>query len=161
DLDVVPSLATYRALVWDNTEVATGQQAPVYAGTDQSSVFLYLQPDPSQDFLVDTDGDGVCDSIATTGLRFQQLNAIPTQGDASYSTSSPDVPGVCTAVPSADPAPDALCASHTSDMTRVIHHAGPDGASEPVIYGIGDLAGAQCTGGQWDIASITEADGWV
>jgi hypothetical protein len=155
------SFELFRALVWEQTNEASGQTILYPAGTNQSSVQLYLQPDPTQPLLISKNGTGgVCNEIANLGtLNFLALNPVPPAGSATYSTNFPAIDGMCT-VDSESP-PLALCLDNASDLTRVL--AQPFGTPEPAIYASGDLSGLTCTGAQWQLSSpsLVTQNGWV
>lgn len=149
-----------RAFVWDRTNSGANQTTLYLAGTDESSVFLYLQPTDTP-LLIDTNYDGICDELQTTQL-FQHLTAIRPQGNADFSVSDPAVPPLppagC-ALGVNQYAPTALCQGASSDLTRVTHHGDIFGDT-PVVYGIGDLTEPECTGSQWSLASAGAREGW-
>ncbi|HEY4159233.1 MAG TPA: hypothetical protein VGM29_14090, partial [Polyangiaceae bacterium] len=149
-----------RALVWDETNTAAGLSVQYYSGIDPTSVFLYAQPDSTQPILEDSDGDGICDKIVDSALPFKQpLNGVPQQGNPFYLGNDGPIGNTCVAgvlTPSQTP---NLCLDHASDMFRVIHRDGP--AKDPAVWGIGDLTGLECTGGQWELPTTGAKDGWI
>ncbi len=155
------SFELFRALVWEQTNEASGQTILYPAGTNQNSVQIYLQPDPTQPLLISKNATGgVCNEIANLGtLNFLALNPVPPAGSATYSTNFPAIAGVCT-VDSESP-PLTLCLDNASDLTRVL--AQPFGTPEPAIYASGDLMGLTCTGAQWQLSSpsLVTKNGWV
>ena len=164
--DVLPSANVFRALVWDLTNTTDGQPVLHHARVDSTSVRLYAQDDSTQPLLIDTDNDGVCDALATDGTPGVahppvpiELRPLDASGDAVYSTSSPEISGVCTRVASNGPPVLNLCAQHASDMSRVIDHALAD-AKEDVIYTVTSTSAVECTGKAVDITSAV-ANGWV
>lgn len=166
DGDTLPSANLFRALVWDTTNSTDGQLVFHYAGTDTASVRLYAQDDATQPLLIDTNNDGICDSLATEGTQGVvhppvpvELHPIGAAGEAIYSTASPEISGVCTHVSNNGPPVLALCLQHVSDMTRVIDHA-IAGTREDVIYTVTSASDLECTGKQIDITGSV-ANGWV
>jgi hypothetical protein len=164
---VTPEL---RALVWEQTNNASGATQLVYSGVDAATVSVFLQPDPTIPLLIDTDADGTCDDLAIEGLVRNILTPIPTDGDAWFlqpPTGDPDLelePDVsgCPFAMSGEP-PEPLCDQQNSDMTRVITQFRSDsGADARTIFGIGTLDEPFCTGRQWEIGALsTDYEGWV
>lgn len=163
DLATGQSFDLFRALVWEETNEASGQTVLYPAGTNQKSVQIYLQPDPTKDLLISKNNTGgVCNEIANLDtLNFLSLNPVPPTGSAAYTTNFPAIDGVCT-VDNDDPTPAFLCPNNTSDLTVVV--AQPFDVPQPAIYASGDLTtGSTCTGAQWQISSpsLVTKNGWV
>lgn len=160
----------FRALVWDLTNTVAGQTVLYYSKTDPSSVYLYLQPDgPTVPLLVNNDADAECDVLNTIvngqTIPNLQLNPATPTGSALYqgsdATSPPAIPsGYCT-LPNETP-PQQLCTNNASDLTVVVTHTMT--GAEPVVYGIGQMTGLECTGTGWELSSqlaqATQKDGW-
>lgn len=171
DLDrIQATIPQLRALVWDQTNRASGATTLYYAGVNTGSVSIYLQPDPTQPIVKDTNNDGVCDEIADFDLEMVGVNPIPPNGRAWYDeppaddidrTRSP-LRGDCP-YDAGDSEPDRLCDAETSDLTRVIGRYVNDigSADAAVIFGIGNLEGVTCTGGQWEVQQHIPEEGWV
>jgi hypothetical protein len=161
---VLPSVL-YRALVWDETNVTGGQMVYHYAGIDPTTVRLYAQDNAAQPLLIDTDGDGTCDALATEATQGVldppvpvQLDALDATGTASYTTASPVVGG-CMPVSANGTPPQLLCSDHNSDLTRVIDHA-ISGFKEDVIYTATSAFAVECTGKGVDLSGSL-SNGWV
>ncbi len=157
----VPRAQIFRALVWERTNQIPGQSILRYSGTNEDSVFIYIQPAVATPLLVDTTNDGQCDELAVSGLQFQHMKALTPAGAAWYddvdSTKVPDTTSECSLLNQNEPA--HLCTSQVSDMTRVIAHEIE--GHPPVIYALGQLnPGIACTGTDWEIGSIAP-EGWV
>jgi hypothetical protein len=173
DLDDVLTAERFRVLVWEDTNKAPGQRILFSSPTDKQSVHIYLRDRPSRTrpLLIDTDKDGVCDNIATTGLTDEKLTALDKDG-ASFFGSALNDPMGAPALPQGsngqpycdyknlDMIPTRLCGD-TSDMIRVIeddafgHH--------PSIYALSPVDVGDdptCTGIDWSIGSFAE-EGWV
>ena len=164
--DVLPSANIFRALIWDLTNSTDGQPVLHHARVDSTSVRLYAQDDSTQPLLIDTDSDGVCDALAkegTPGVAHPpvpiELRPLDASGEATYSTSSPEISGICTRVATNASPILNLCSQHASDMSRVIDHALAD-AKEAVIYTATSSSALECTGKAVDITSAV-ANGWV
>jgi hypothetical protein len=123
------------------------------------------RPSRTRPLLIDTDGDHVCDNIATTGLPDEQLTALAKAGNSFFGTlmgepmNAPAMPGFCD-YQNLDTVPDTLC-GRRSDMRRVIeddaygHH--------PALYALGPASAPddpRCTGIDWEVGS-SSAEGWV
>jgi hypothetical protein len=162
DLSSVMRAQYFRALVWERTNQAPGQLVLFHAGTDEGSVFLYMQPDPSEPFLVDgDDGDGICSDLIDTReqLPFQQLEGLSPQGNSWFGSMANDtevLPDGCSYEGLS--APEPLCQPFGSDMTRVIQW---DYDSQvPVIYATSVVgSSAACVGSHWETAQF--AEGWA
>jgi hypothetical protein len=163
DGDVASKFALVRALVFDETTY-TGQPTRFYSLTDQKSVKLYLQVNPSEGLLVDDSGDGVCDALANDNLPFKALEFVPIEGSPLKSDSDYDQlpaidPEVCSVEKADDPVPESLC-NGNSDMHVVVQHD-VETVDEPVVYGL-PRSVVDCTGGSWDPKVIKGAvDGWI
>lgn len=174
---VTPSFEYFRALVYDKTNSVDGQLVHYYANTDPASVYLYLQPDgPTVPLLVNNDSDPECDTLATIvggkTLPNLHLNPIVPAGSPWYTTDSPATPPAIPPNPNPPPPdlcilgsevqPQKLCTNNASDLSVIIKH-GVSG-SEPVIYGIGQMTGVECTGTGWELSSqvaqATQKEGW-
>jgi hypothetical protein len=167
DGDTLPSADIVRALVWDVTNFTSGEPVLHYAGIDPTSVRLYAQDNPAQPLLIDLNGDGICDALATEGTQGVldppvpfQLDALDAVGSANYTTTSPVIAGVCADVTTNVTPPPKLCPpDDNSDMTRVIDHA-ISGTKEDVIYTVTSSAADECTGKAVDLGGNLAA-GWV
>jgi hypothetical protein len=163
DLSVVPTVGIYRALVWDNTNSAQGETVLHFAGTDQSSVILYAQPDPATPLLIAKHNtNGLCDDLNTDAASkppLEDLVPIAPQGSSYFDAAAPTIALTC-GDGSDGNAPKGLCAANSSDLTRVIDHA-VVGATEPVIYAINSVDPAECTGQNWSLPDSGLPNGWV
>lgn len=162
DLQDILDVERVRALVVDQTNAAKGQEIFYFASQDRESVYVYLQPDPSEPLLVDTNGDGYCDDLVANrnDLPFQHLNGIRPTGQAWFGSDEGDpesAPAVCRYDSAQEPS--ELCSPFGSDMTRVIQWwVDPN---NPIVYAVGNLAqGASCTGTDWEIAQFL-SEGWA
>jgi hypothetical protein len=172
DLEVVKDFKVFRAVVWDETNHASGDPNGRAASADQSSAVILLQPHPEQGLLKDDNGDGVCDTLidkdTETGESLQALNLvpIPPQGASWFGVAENEnetldelfpKPGDC--IYGTSTAPPTLCPpTNSSDLTRVIHW--DIYAEVPAIYGVPPLEGVNCTGDGWEIKSGVQ-EGWI
>jgi hypothetical protein len=166
----------FRVLVYEQSNYESGQPFQYFAGADPSTARLYVQPDPSQDFLVDKVGnDGICDDIAREDFPYQSITPVKPGGQLNYtlgdSGSDPQMGTECVGKASGTPAP-GLCNNKTSDMTYVVKHRIVTGGDEPVVYGLGALNEPECTGSRWSLSNVTSKtvngnlvslspDGWI
>ncbi|HEX2672591.1 MAG TPA: hypothetical protein VHM25_17030, partial [Polyangiaceae bacterium] len=165
DLEVVGSVTRLRALLWDEGNAADGQDAFYFSDIDNSNTntipHLYFQTDPSKPLLKNLDptkhGE-VCNAIADETLPFVTLVPLAPTGAASYRSSAPAISGVCDAGTEQEQL--KLC-SGNSDLTRVIQHE--FGLSTPVVPAVYVVPpdAFQCTGSQFELTNIADADGWV
>jgi hypothetical protein len=166
DTETVFAMALFRVLVLEQTNHVPGQIVLHHAGTVQDSVYLYLQPDPNTPLLIDTNGDGQCDELATMvgtqALPYQHLKPVTPAGEPSYGLNDFDTvaPTATWCVNSSSKTtPDRLCTPKVSDLTRVINDAAV--GTIPAVYAIGTLAGIECTGSQWEIRQFVNTDSWI
>jgi hypothetical protein len=175
DGDRVQPFTLFRALVWDKTNSIAGQKVFYNATTDPTSVYLYLQPDgPTVPLLVNNDADPECDALNISPggktLPNLHLNPVTPAGAAFYdqlasTSAAPAIPGptnpACT-LGTESSRPAALCTQNASDLTVVIRHDSV--GVEPVVYGIGNRTGLECTGTGWELSSqladATQKEGW-
>lgn len=176
DLQVVRDFQTFRSLVWEETNHASGQTTGIAAGADLNSVRIYLQPNIGQGLLMDTNDDGLCDAIDTqdakTGADLPSLpmHGLTPQGVAFFGIESQEdaslvqlfpMPGNCNYVTASAEvmSPPFLCPpANDSDMTLVIpwdiDH------TVPAIFGLDPIMGRTCTGYGWEIRSVV-SEGWI
>lgn len=172
DLQIVTGFKHFRALVFERTNYVSGQTVLYYATTDPKSVYLYLQPDaPTIPLLINNDSDPECDALNTIvggqTIPSLQLNPVTPAGNARYSSTDPSTaPTTAGADPVCafgnDPVPTTTLCTNSSDMTVVIKHT--MSGTEPVVYGIGQMTGLECTGTGWELSSqlanATQKEGW-
>lgn len=172
DLDDVLNLKLVRAIAWDDTNWAPGITVRYYSVVNLESVYVYLQPDPSNGLLIDTNDDGICDEIQKEDpvskklLPYQHLVGIPPTGapwfgpideeTTKYLDQNP-MPGDC-AYGTAASEPEHLCQPFGSDMV----HAMPWDVDHtiPAVFAIGPLEGPACMGTDWEFPTSVE-EGWI
>jgi hypothetical protein len=160
----VQDLEMYRALVWDDTNFASGINIYHSAGVDRDSVALFARRADGP-LVIDTTGDGRCDDIDQESTRFQELTAIDPVGAALYQNTpgeenvSPAIGNLCVLTDRTPPS--RLCEDEVSDLTFVI--ANNTSEDEPVIYAVSPDTGLECTGRQWELrsAGLQGYQGWV
>lgn len=165
DGDAIQAAAMFRAFVWDETNYAPGQTVVRYAGPDTSSVRLYLQPDTTQPLLLDEDGDGACDHVATRDKNGKELvlltlAPLPKAGTVPNTSDDrsdpPPAPQNCDRSGTTNPNP--LC--KTTTLTYVARHAGD--AQESVVYGLNPKANdLECAGNTWEVPGLAGYSGWI
>ena len=152
----------------------SGVHVPV-AGVDPGAVQLFVLDDEAGALLVDSTGDGVCDSIdpalvpatapgGTTPAAVVDLVPISPSGSVAFGAtdtpygSDPEVgDGTCQAKEPPDTgSPAPLCLS--SPLTRAIASE----TDEAALYTIPPVPSpAQCTGNAFDAPAANIADGWA
>jgi len=172
DGEAVAQLSELRARVEDlgnGASSASGVSIP-HAGT--ASVQMFILDDSDRALIVDTDGDGVCDSIdpnlvptsvpvaSDEAAVIDMLGLVP-GGDADF--TAPAMPGFngtteanCNDGTAADP-PTAIC-DITSPATRITK---PTIGTDPVIFSIPPASGIQCMGNAFDAVATNISDGWA
>jgi hypothetical protein len=156
------SFTRFRAIAWDQTNSAPGQEIFYPSLVDKDQVYLYLQPDPTKPLLIDTDHDGKCDDLQAT-QEFRKLDQVPVAGEAWYGTdAATNLPLLGTCQQRTLAQPDQLCAQKASDLTRVIKYNST--GTVPVIFAQ-DVTAANtltCTGAQWQIGVLPAVkEGWL
>ena len=157
DGDVVQSAGVYRALVWDLTNSIDGEGIQHLAGTAKTSVTLYATPGDSKTPLISAKGGTTCNTVASD--VYESLVPIDPSGSSYFDSKAPVIPSYCGAGTASTP-PDHLCTANVSDLTRVIDH-NVIGQTEPVVYAIKGLSGAECTGQDWSLVDAGLPNGWV
>ena len=181
DLEVIPQFKTVRAFVWDLTNRSESQQIAYYAGVDPKKTYLYVSSDTDKPLIVDSDRDGICDSVAPEAEELKgivHLDPIAPQGTPNYAPQipdpndsslmiaddwkgAPDVSGLGCKVQSTDH--KNLCAARISDMELAISavNAGQS-ESAAVIYApaVEPPGSSVCTGSQIDFRNLAP-DGWL
>jgi hypothetical protein len=176
DRQIVTNADYYRALVWDETNVAREGLPRYYAGTDQTRVWLYVSNEVGNaELLVDTDNDDnhLCDDIVpSTVIPPIQLKPITPRGYAPWTnvTTETEFFSYDTPPSSGDNPPldgcgfsgwnespsEKLCGK-SSDMVRVIQHKLIATKAEPVIYGLEPTSSStdfDCTGRYLELAGL-------
>jgi len=166
DLDTIPDVNMFRALVWDVGNSAPGQSVLYFSSIAKTpdAVQLYFQPDPSKK-LVNHQQDtgsapmsgGICNAITDKTLPFLNLVAITPQGDPYFPSNAPTVPGCGKG--SDDKPPQTQCGG-VSTLSRVIKHDLASSTPDiPVVYGVMHDS-TQCDGAQFDITNDVKQNGW-
>jgi hypothetical protein len=80
DLQIVPQVFSVRAEVYDRGNAGVGAPFGFYSGVD--FVTFYMLDDTSRPLVVDTDGDGICDSINPAVIAVSGIAPGPSQAVA-------------------------------------------------------------------------------
>jgi hypothetical protein len=173
DRETTFEMGRVRAFVWERTNQVGGQHISYHSGTDESSVYVYLQPNPKVPLLVDSDEDGACDALDTGALdeshSFIRLAPIAPTGKSDFTETPSDEdvePALagCVFGKETDP-PDQLCKG-SSDLTRITgQKVWTDSGTtlSTVVFGVGPIGGAACTGADWELGALVPEDyeGWI
>ncbi len=169
DGENVNQLFDVRARIEDqgNEPLFGGTDFTPIAGIDNTRAQLLILNDTTKALVVDTNGDGLCDSVnplltpTTTPMSsgdalLVNLVPIPPAGDSDFRPGG-GVTGICEHGDSDNP-PDLRCI--TSNLTEVLYYAS---TTTPAIYGIPPVVtdNLQCVGRQFDTLGNHVEDGWV
>jgi len=162
DLDSVEIAGMFRALVVDKTNTADEFPIVHFAGTNSSTVRLYIEDDETKPLLVDTNDDGICDDVAAKeSSKSIGLMPIAKKGAPLYIKDDSTAPVFSEEVcPTKEelPKPERLCTNKTSQMWQVIQD---EYNNLPVIFGVSVTPDDECTGVVWELAGVLHKDGWV
>jgi hypothetical protein len=163
DLATLEGGGVFRALVWEQTNFASGVPFQHYALTNQNSVRLYFEP-AGTPLLIDKDNDAqdTCDDVTQVDSpRSLGLEVVPKGGqtwfakgdEAEYPSSAS-----LTCTTKTGTVPPLMCTANQSDMWQVIERPI---LKEPAIYAPSVTASTgECTGQGWEFGSIVTQDGW-
>lgn len=160
---------TFRALVWEQTEVGNPNSPLFFAGTNDKSVRLFIRrPDDATALLINAQspGTGVCNEIKDNGISGESIELKPLPRDAG----TPVFDGNKNLAPADDSicqypaitAPLNLC-NNNSDMSKVVART-KDDLYETAIYAFSpasDPVATACTGQPWNYTDPAAVDGWV
>jgi len=167
DATVLGPVPSFRARIEDRTN-----RVSAISGVNDNDVQVYILDDETQALLIDTDGNGICDSINPNFLPNNPLGNQPavvidmTPVDQSGTAFSPPLPAA-ESLPypydgfpfcyggdnnngtgaDTDP-PDEVCIATT--LTRVIPDNTDPNGSRPAIYGRSPLTSLRCIGDRFD-----------
>jgi hypothetical protein len=148
----------FRVIAWELTN-DFGQDVLHLAGLDERSVKLFLDSNLEHDFLVDTNEDGVCDSVGPDVPTGIDMLVVEPQGNPWYRSDPKEEPQpvACTLRNDAN-GPDTLCPDHASEMRRVISHTALGRPS--VIFAPGAIPNTlECTGTELELRAYVD-EGW-
>lgn len=171
DLDLVPQIARFRARIEDmGNPVKSAPWVPI-SMVDTTTTKLFFLDDTDQALVVDTTGDGYCDSINPNVIPLGTVPAagqavavglvpIPPSGAADFTAFGGTFPfSSCKPGDDEDP-PDGLCLA--TAMTIAISWDVDD--TQPAIYSIPPVGGGSaftCTGLPFDFGANSFANGWA
>ncbi|MGM0597724.1 MAG: hypothetical protein ACQES9_11875 [Myxococcota bacterium] len=176
DMEVVSQLFWIRARVEDQGNNAPGSVYTPLSLVDHSSVELYILDDADHPLVVDSNSDGICDSINPelvptvhlTGSSLEtlmlQMYKIDPTGSADFTVDSslPD-PGIGCEAPGDDTdPPDPLCPVVSGDITTAVWYTYD--MSEPAIYTLPPVDSTNptlCAGIQFDSLANNISEGWT
>jgi hypothetical protein len=171
---MVPQLFDLRARIEDQGNDAPGLKVTPIAGIDPSNTAVYVLTDNTQPLVVDTNGDGYCDTInpqlaPTVGPLTQadqvlkiRLAGVPPGGAADFRGSPVDsglpIPGVC--VQGKDPAPPKVLCQLDGFEQPTIAVGYSDNL--PAIWSVEPIEADRCLGNQLDTRANNIPDGhWI
>jgi len=171
DLCMVPQVFDLRARIEDQGNDASGLKVTPIAGIDPDNTSVYILTDNTQPLVVDTDGDGYCDTInpllaPTTGPLTQatqvlkiRLAGVPPRGSADFegSPKDPGLPIAGTCVQGLDPAPPkTLCGF--DQPTIAISYSD----NLPAVWSVEPIDADRCLGNQLDTRANNILEGqWI
>lgn len=170
DAKVVPQVFDLRARVEDDSNRALGLKLGPISGVDPGATSVYILDDQTQALVVDTDGNGTCDSINPLLTPTTQpptmnnqvlkirLSPVPKAGNADFTPDSslPDVAwGTCQ--PGIDPSrPGPIC-QFGGQPTIAISYA----FGESAIWSVDPIDQSHCFGNQFDTLANNIGEGWA
>ncbi|HEX3904775.1 MAG TPA: hypothetical protein VH853_18210 [Polyangia bacterium] len=167
---MVPQVFDLRARIEDQGNRASGLKITPIAGIDPDNTSMYVLADTEQPLVVDSDGDGNCDTInpllvPTIGPLTQsdqvlkiRLAGVAPAGAADF-RPDPTVP-LADCGPGTDtPPPNVLCTIDGFEQpTLAISYAG----GLPNIWTVEPINPARCFGNQFDTRANNVPDGqWI
>jgi hypothetical protein len=168
DGQTVPQLTEIRARIEDlgNGALSTPGVVVRRAGVDHAKVQLFVLDDEHGALIVDTTGDGVCDSInpllvptsvPQTDGEAAVLNLVPLGPDgSSHFTEQATLPDGCAEIEGDTPAPSEIC--FQSPATRQI---ATELGGDPAIFTIAPVTEDQCWGFAFDSVAANISDGFA
>jgi hypothetical protein len=167
DREIVGSLfSRFRSVIWERGLELDGQTIVRVSDVDDDSAALYVQGRPEIPLIIDSDGDGVCDSVQAEAppagpendpvkvqLQPVRSRGKPEPGTNASETAEPATNGVCAL--SSGNTPDPLCLDTT--MTFVLPHSSGDVGE--ALYAVNpSSSGIGCSGDEWQ---ATVDGGWA
>ena len=176
---MVPQIFDLRARIEDQGNHATGLKVTPIAGIDPNNTSVYILTDNTQPLVVDTDGDGYCDSInpllaPTSGPLTQaaqvlkiRLGGVPPAGSANFegpptpgAAADPGLPIAGTCVQGIDPAPPKVLCQLDGFQQPTIAIGYADNA--PAIWSVEPIDADRCMGNQLDTRANNIPEGqWI
>jgi hypothetical protein len=155
-----------RARIEDDGNHAVGLKLRPISGVDPLKTAVYVLDDETQALIVDTDGDGWCDSInplltptteppvSNDQVLKVRLAPVVTAGSANF-LPDPSLPTAFCDVGTAAALPPLLCPGH--QPTIAISYAGPT----PAIWTMEEIDKNWCFGQPFDTYANNISQGWA
>lgn len=166
DLKKVPQVFDLRARIQDDGNRATGLKLRPLSKVDPNETSVYIMNDNEQPLIVDTDGNGTCDSInplliPTTEPPTQnnqvlkvRLAAVPPGGAADFTPDGQPPPYCADGI--APEKPEPMCTFFQPSIA--ISYA----FGEPAIWSVEPINDLYCHGGQFDTrANHIDTNRWA
>jgi hypothetical protein len=162
----VPQVFDLRARIEDDGNHAVGLKVRPISGVDPLNTAVYVLDDESQALIVDTDGDGWCDSInplltptteppvTNDQVLKIRLAPVPPAGIANF-LPDPSLPTAFCDFGRAAALPPILCIGHQPSVA--ISYAGPT----PAIWSLEDIDPNWCFGKPFDTYANNISAGWA
>ena len=166
DNTMVPQVFDLRARIEDDGNRAEGLKLVPIAGVSEETTSVYILDDETQPLIVDTDGNGTCDSINPLLIPTTQP---PTDNNQVLKVRLAPVPPATTPTPTPDPellpstralprGPDLQPFPSTFEQpTIVISYA----FGTPAIWAVEPIDQQWCSGGQFDARANNIHEGWA
>ncbi len=173
DITLVPQVVPIRARIEDQgNPVLSALFAPISL-VDPATVWLYILDGTTKPLLVDSTGDGYCDSISPEVMPLSsvpqagkalavKLEPVPVAGAADFSPILGFFPFTSCHQGTDEPSDAPLPLCDVTDLTMAIPYA--DGASEPALWAIPSVipaSNSRCLGLPFDFGANQMEDGWV
>jgi hypothetical protein len=163
----VPQVFDLRARLEDDGNRATGLKVVPIAGVDPDNANVYVLDDTTQALVVDTDGDGNCDSINPLLIPVTnpptrpdevlkvRLAPVPPAGHADFEPDPSLIPSpICDRGRDTGP-PDLLCSF--AQPTIAISYA----HGQSAIWSVEPIDKLYCLGSQFDTLANNISEGWA
>jgi hypothetical protein len=168
DTKMVPQVFDLRARIEDDGNRAAGLKYPPLALVNPDTTSVYVLDDETLPLIVDTDGDGTCDSInpllvpttqppiINTQVLKVRLSPVPKAGVGDF-TPDPSLP-LPYCARGADPAiPQPLCHTFLQPSIAISYDLGL-----PAVWSVEPIDTAfNCQGGQFDTLANNIGEGWA
>ncbi len=174
DLYQVPQIIPMRARIEDQGNIVPSSSVWWLSGIDSKKVFLYVLDDTSQPLVVDTDDDGICDSINPNVIPLGsspkvgqavsiKLSGVTPSGSADYYKEGTYLPKRCNAWGGeTTPVADTLC---KTVFATVVPPARCQTATTEAIFTIPKIntaaSGYTCLGMPFDFLANKFDSGWA
>jgi hypothetical protein len=168
DLKMVPQVFDLRARIEDDGNRAAGLKFPPLSFVNPDTTAVYVLDDETLPLIVDTDGNGTCDSInpllvpttqpprINTQVLKVRLGPVPGQGAGDF-TPDPSLPLPYCARGADTKLPAPPCKTLLEPSLSITYALGV-----PAIWSIDPIRpGLDCMGGQFDTLANNIGEGWA